>query len=219
MSEKIEQILDLKADTQKEISELSKAMTSGIRKWEKVLYPMMIAFIILAGYGFYLIYNITKDMNQISNNMSGISNNMVVMTKAVVTMTNTLNQKMNSIDKQMTTMNQHMSKIDEMNGSMSTMSDSMESMNSSLTQMNTLMNGMYQSIYYMGHSTNNMSSNLSELNGNIAAPMNSINSMIPWSAVPKSNNRRTRYPVSPYRQNMAVPYTQQAQPEAITNKD
>ncbi|WP_373017321.1 hypothetical protein [Thiomicrorhabdus sp.] len=42
------QQVDLNIDTQKDIADLLKAMTHGIRKWERVLYPMMIAFILLA---------------------------------------------------------------------------------------------------------------------------------------------------------------------------
>lgn len=186
-----------------DLNEFASTMTKGIRRWEKVIYPMMIAFIILAAYGFWLIYNVTKDMRNISSNM-------IVMTKAVVTMTNTLNQKMNQIDHQMGAMNIHMDKlitntshVAEMNHRIAEMTHSIHNMNSAVTNMN-------RSVYAMVGSTSSMSSNLGELNDNISAPMNSMNSMIPWSIMPGQNKRRTNtapppvprynYPVTPYTQ-------------------
>lgn len=172
-----------------DINELARTMTKGIRRWEKVIYPMMIGFIILAAYGFWLIFNVTKDMHQITTNM-------VVMTKAVVTMTNTINKKMNAIDNQMTTMNQHMSAVSHMDEEISGMSHSVRDMTDAIIQMNHNLTGIYQSVHFMGNSTHSMSSNLSELNQNISAPMNSINSVIPWSMMSNKNRkpRNQTYP-------------------------
>ena len=70
------------------LERLSSAFTASARRWELVVYPSLFAFIILAGYGFFLIYNLTKDahairesMVEISRNMDTVSRNMVVMTQ------------------------------------------------------------------------------------------------------------------------------------------
>lgn len=185
-----------------DINDLADAMTKGIRRWEKVIYPMMIAFVILAVYGFYLIFNVTKDMRNISNNM-------YAMTKAVVTMTNTLNQKMNQIDHQMGAINIHMDKMNRNMESVTVMSDRIVEMTNAINSMNASVNSMSHSVYSMVYSTNSMSSNLGELNENISTPMKSMNSVMPWSMMPGGKTKRSTppppviprynsYPVAPY---------------------
>ncbi len=184
-----------------DINELASTMTKGIRRWEKVIYPMMIAFIILAAYGFWLIYNVTKDMRNISTNM-------IVMTKAVVTMTNTLNQKMNQIDHQMGAINIHMDKMNTNMESVTTMNDRIADMTAAIHNMNSSINSMSHSVYSMVYSTSAMSSNIGELNENISVPMNSMNSVIPWSMMPGGNKKRNQAPprtTSPYYRYPAVP--------------
>ncbi len=188
-----------------DFNELAKTMTKGIRRWEKVIYPMMIGFVILAIYGFYLIYNVTKDMHSITNNMMS-------MTRAVVTMTNTMNQKMNQIDHQMGAINihmdkmtQHMAAIPKMTGNIKEMTQAIHGMNSSIGYMN-------QYVYSMVRSTSDMSSNLGELNDNISAPMKSMNNVVPWSMIPNMSNNRNKpaprqnyqYPKTPYVQPMPM---------------
>lgn len=76
---------------------LSEAFTSSAKRWETIVYPSLFAFILLAAYGFYLIYNLTSDvskvadymetiatnMSDVSVNMNAVSHNMVVMTQTV----------------------------------------------------------------------------------------------------------------------------------------
>lgn len=173
-----------------DLDQLAATMTKGIRRWEKVIYPMMIAFIILAAYGFWLIYNVTKDMRNISTNM-------IVMTKAVVTMTNTINQKMNQIDHQMGAINIHMDKMNTNMSSVPQMSERIVDMTQAIYEMNNSVNNMSHSVYSMVYSTSSMSSNLGELNDNISAPLNSMNSVIPWSMMPGSSNKRRNTPPAP----------------------
>ena len=76
---------------------LSNAFQASARRWETIVYPSLFAFILLAAYGFYLIYNLTSDvhrvakqmdsiatnMQQVANNMNSVSQNMVLMTQTV----------------------------------------------------------------------------------------------------------------------------------------
>lgn len=185
-----------------DINELARTMTKGIRRWEKVIYPMMIGFIVLAIYGFWLIFNVTRDMHQITTNM-------VVMTKAVVTMTNTINRKMNAIDDQMVIMNQHMSSISHMDKEISGMTDSVRDMTNSIVEMNHNLSGIYQSVHFMGNSTYTMSSNLSELNQNISGPMNSINSVIPWTMMSNKKTQPRNRSYSRVQPSYPTPYRSQ----------
>ncbi len=79
------------------LDQLSTAFMESARRWEMIVYPSLFAFIVLAGYGFFLIYSLTKDvhlvvqdmhkvtmsMERVVVNMDKISKNMVVMTQTV----------------------------------------------------------------------------------------------------------------------------------------
>lgn len=81
----------------KSLDQLAKAFMESARRWEMIVYPSMVAFIILAAYGFFLIYSLTKDvhlvvedmhkitasMESVVVNMDRVSKNMVVMTQTV----------------------------------------------------------------------------------------------------------------------------------------
>ena len=76
---------------------LSTAFTASARRWEAIVYPSLFAFILLAAYGFYLIYNLTNDVKRVADNMDAIvtnmediSVNMRVMSNNMVVMTQTL---------------------------------------------------------------------------------------------------------------------------------
>ena len=81
----------------KSLDQLAKAFMASARRWEMIVYPALFAFIILAAYGFFLVYSLTKDvhfvvedmhkitasMEKVVVNMDRVSKNMVVMTQTV----------------------------------------------------------------------------------------------------------------------------------------
>lgn len=178
LDKKIISIVDMDEEIKKEIYKLSKAMTSGIKKWEKVIYPMMLAFILLAAYGFYLIYNVTNDMSKISKSVETMSSTVVQMNESIVKMVTIMGIQMSKIDKRLGGVHESMQ---GMEGEMSSMGEGISSMDTSLKQMNNTVNGIYQSVYYMGQTTGQMNSNFSELNENISRPLDSMNNIMPWS--------------------------------------
>ena len=74
----------------KSLETLSNAFMASARRWEMIVYPSLFAFILLAAYGFFLIYNLTYDVKKVANhmehiavNMDAVAHNMVVMTQTV----------------------------------------------------------------------------------------------------------------------------------------
>ncbi len=186
------------------VERMADAMTGGIKKWEKVLYPMMIAFIILAVYGFILIY-------QLANDVKRISDNMLVMTRAVVTMTNTLNVNMGKVDAQMSAINLTMDRmrrtIDNINKDTAVISDVMPSLHNQFASMNATMTRLDERVATIQTAADTMARSLWELDANISEPMNSLNSMMPFGILPKKSSkrvynpppvRRSPYPRQPY---------------------
>jgi len=184
------------------VEKMAEAMTGGIKKWEKVLYPMMIAFIILAIYGFILIY-------QLANDVKRISDNMLIMTRAVVTMTNTLNVNMGKIDAQMSAINLTMDRmrrtIENINKDTAVISDVMPSLHNQFASMNTTMTRLDERVGAIQTAADTMARSLWELDANISEPMNSLNSMMPFGIMPKKKSKRVYNP-PPVRRNYPAPY-------------
>ena len=59
------------------LEKIYEVFAASAKRWESIVYPSMVAFIILAIYGFYLIYSLTMDVNSVVDEMKIISGNMV----------------------------------------------------------------------------------------------------------------------------------------------
>jgi hypothetical protein len=100
---------------------LSNAFTASARRWETIVYPSLFAFILLAAYGFYLIYNLTSDVSKVAKNMETIATNM----QDVAT-------HMNSVSQNMVVMTQT---VDSQSASMVEMTLHMRHMSMNMGQM------------------------------------------------------------------------------------
>ena len=145
---------------------LSEVFESSARRWELIVYPSLFAFIILAAYGFYLIYNLARDvhylaisvdtnMTTLSSNMQNVSENMSQLTANIRAMTVT----MDSIDNKVATLEPMLANLDSMDGAIQSMT---------------------QATHTMGRATQNMQVDLSRMNHNFGRPLSFMNSFIPW---------------------------------------
>ena len=51
------------------LARLADSFEASARRWELIVYPSMIAFILLAAYGFWLIYNLTHDIADVAKSV------------------------------------------------------------------------------------------------------------------------------------------------------
>ncbi len=72
---------------------------AGFRTVKMIVYAGMSAFVVLAVYGYYLIYQLTDDaaqmtvtMKQMANTMEPMGQNMMVMTQSLMNMTESVNR-------------------------------------------------------------------------------------------------------------------------------
>ncbi len=148
------------------IDRLSEVFETSARRWELIIYPSMFAFVVLAAYGFFLIYRLAGDvhylaisvdshMSVLSNNMQNMSENMGQITTNIRTMTVSLD----SIEHQVSTLRPILA--------------SMESMDQSIKMMNVSTRDMTNTTRYMQY-------DMHRLNRNIGKPMSIMNSFIPW---------------------------------------
>lgn len=54
------------------MDKFSRTFEVSARRWELVVYPSLLAFIVLASYGFYLIYTLTGDVNRLARSMETV---------------------------------------------------------------------------------------------------------------------------------------------------
>lgn len=118
------------------LDQLSKAFMASARRWEMIVYPALFAFIILASYGFFLIYSLTTDISRVANDMNKITLtmekvavNMEAVSKNMVVMTQT-------VDSQSSSMKEMVYHIRGMNMSMNRMRHDMQSVSRPMNFMN-----------------------------------------------------------------------------------
>ena len=103
---------------------LSSAFTASAKRWESIVYPSLFAFILLAAYGFYLIYNLTSDVSSVARDMESIAKNMSSVSQNMVLMTQTVDSQSASM-QEMTLHMRHMSmSMGQMRYDMSVMNNS-----------------------------------------------------------------------------------------------
>ncbi len=141
------------------IDRLSQAFETSAKRWELIVYPTLFAFIILAAYGFYLIFSLAKDVHALSitvdSNMTAMSRNMQTMADNVTQMTRSVHVMSTSVD----TMSHDVRTLQPMLASIQNMDLAMQQMTLSMSSMRT---------------------DMSMMNQTFGRPMNFMNKVMPW---------------------------------------
>ena len=151
------------------MSQFARSFEASARRWELVVYPTMLAFIVLAAYGFFLIYKLTNDIGEIVGQMEDISISMVNINKNFSSTTNNMNTVARNMVKMTEYMNQMSHDIKEQNAAMGAIVISMREMNQSIDSMSYTM-------YNMSYDTQTMGRNIE----NVSGPMRFMNNFMPW---------------------------------------
>ena len=148
---------------------LADTFDSSARRWEMVVYPSLFAFVLLAGYGFFLIYRLTHDIAILSQSVTHmaviVSDAMPRMTKDLGTMTGSIDNMTGNIDG-MT--NEIVSMSEQMN-SLTPMSKNIQSMTHNIGSMNRSVYGMQRDMHGMNRTVS-------------SGPFGMMNDMMPFSS-------------------------------------
>lgn len=154
----------------------TRSFERSAKRWEFVVYPSMFAFIVLAFYGFYLIYSLTTDMALLArsadHNMSVMTDNMGQITRSIVVMTD----RVDSMAVNMEDVAGEMKVLEPIMVSLTKMNDSIDTLEPILSNMNQ----MNRSIQTMAVSTRRMGYDINAMNYNVARPMGMMNRFMPW---------------------------------------
>lgn len=141
------------------IDRLSQAFETSAKRWELIVYPSLFAFIILAAYGFYLVFSLAKDVHYLA---ISVDSNMTVLASNMQSMSDNLSQ---------------------MTANVRTMAVGVDSMArdvSTLEPMLTSMQTMDHAMQNMTLTTATMRDDMSVMNRNISRPMSFMNWFMPW---------------------------------------
>ena len=185
------QVVEELREVETELQAFEDKQTSVTRTLQLIVYPAMVAFIILAAYGFYLVQALTTDVHRLTETIaimqSGVNKNMNSIAGTMATM----NQQMNSLVTTTQQMSNNLQGMQEntrfMTGSVGQMTDSTRLMSGSIDQMNDNTRAMTANIQQMNASTQNMAvstytmqRDMWQINKNISGPMKMFNTFNPF---------------------------------------
>ncbi len=180
---------------------LVTALCQGNRRLQMVVFPSLFAFVLLASYGFYLIYNLVEDVDKMatavdlnlgfmSERMSQVSQNLDVLTGSVRDISvnlddltgtvSAMNASIVDISKQVTTLPPMLVVMESVNERISSMDGSMKSLDTRIGSISVSVQSMNNQMAGIAAATQHISGNVSGLNQNIGRPMNFMNSIMPW---------------------------------------
>ena len=124
------------------MDKFANTFEASARRWELVVYPSLLAFIVLAAYGFFLIYTLTNDVSRLATSMETV----VVAMNEVATDMNTVSRNVTRISDNLGTI-----AVDANDGS-----ENMKHIVSHMGNINKSMGVMTVPIYHMRNDMSKM---------------------------------------------------------------
>jgi uncharacterized protein YoxC len=144
------------------LDNFSRTFEASARRWELVVYPSLLAFIVLAAYGFFLIYTLTGDVSRLARSMESV----VVSMDGVVTTMTTVSGNVAAMSTNLTSI------ADDVGEG----SETMVSMNDKMQKINETMNVMAVPMYQIRHDMAGMNHNMHK----VAQPMRMMGGIMPF---------------------------------------
>jgi len=144
------------------MDKFAKTFEASARRWELVVYPSMLAFIVLAAYGFFLIYTVTSDVNRLARSM-----------ETVVVAMNDVAVNMSAVS----------GNVGSISGNLATIANDVGSGTDSMDDLLVKFDTMNQTVGVMAVPMYHIRDDISRMNQNIhnaSGPMQMVGGMVPW---------------------------------------
>ena len=139
------------------MDKFARSFEASARRWELVVYPSLLAFIILAAYGFYLIYTLTSDVTRLAQSMetvvismSDVAANMISVSGNVAHISGNLSTIATDVGSGSDNMEDLLVKIEHINTSVGVMTVPMYDIRNSMGNMNNTMHDATGPMKMMG---------------------------------------------------------------------
>ena len=144
------------------LDNFSRTFEASARRWELVVYPSLLAFIVLAAYGFFLIYTLTGDVSRLARSMESV----VVSMDGVVTTMTTVSGNVSAMSTNLTSIADNVG-----DGS-----ETMVHMNDKMNDISETMHVMTVPMYQIRHDMAGMNHNMHK----VAQPMRMMGGIMPF---------------------------------------
>lgn len=151
------------------MEDFRKTFEASARRWEIIVYPSLLAFVLLAAIGFYMVFMLTGSVGSIADNIYGVGNNMNQVSVNMTTMTTQISE----LNERMAEVNAQMAQI---SADVSHQVKSMDAVVAHMGGMNQSTMAMSATMQQMRHDTATMGYNMHSASG----PMRFMNSFMPW---------------------------------------
>ena len=158
------------------LERLANTFDNSAKRWEMVVYPSLFAFVLLAGYGFFLIYRLTHDIAVLSQSVTHMA---VIVSDAMPRMTKDLNAVTDSMDN----MTGNIAGMTGDIGGMTTEIVSMSNQMNTLTPMSQNIQSMTHNIGSMNRSVYGMQRDMHGMNRTVSSgPFGMMNDIMPFTS-------------------------------------
>lgn len=121
-------------DTEAALERFASSFETSARRWELVVYPSLFAFIVLAIYGFYLIFSLTQDMHTLAQSMDpDMGRHMEEMAVNMADLSRNINSMNNTMDRVIVSLEGIEGRMVNINGNMDTMEAQLSAISDSMT--------------------------------------------------------------------------------------
>jgi hypothetical protein len=134
------------SDADFHLERLADTFDKSARRWEMVVYPTMFAFILLAGYGFYLIYHLTHDIAVLSHSVTRMATIVSDATPKVTSDMRNMSSDMQNMSGELNKMTFQMETLKPMSNNIASMTLTMSSLNRSVYGMQRDMGGLNRTV-------------------------------------------------------------------------
>ncbi|MBF0310553.1 MAG: hypothetical protein HQL56_13590 [Magnetococcales bacterium] len=183
------------------LEQFAKSFDKSAKRWELIVYPSLFAFIILAMYGFFLIYSLTQDIRTMATsidpkmgaNMGSLSANIRTLSDNVELMSTHLEYISDNMETMSVDMQTMAESVEHMTDSVHAMNKDVSDMNKNVMLMAKIMEDMGTKLNSLGPITTNMTamnqamqtltayvSRMGYDMNSATRPMSFINRFMPW---------------------------------------
>ncbi len=162
------------------LERLAQTFETSARRWELIVYPSVVGFILLALYGFYLVYHVTRDMADLASSTRAMQQTVTLMAADV--------HGMSGDAKTMTSLVGHVAgRMDSMDTTMGGMGRTMQQMDESVQRVSLQMDGAVANMHLMNRQFDAMNfqvgrvgADMSGMHQAIGRPLGFMNAFMPW---------------------------------------
>jgi len=144
------------------MDKFARTFEASARRWELIVYPTMLAFIVLAAYGFFLIYTLTSDVGRLARSM-----------ESVVVAMNDVSANMTAVSGNVGYISGNLAQIATEVGNGT---ESMQDMLVKMDEVNSTMGVMALPMYQIRNDMGSMSQNIHD----VSTPMSVVSGIVPW---------------------------------------